>query len=282
MTATQIKDLLNNMSKKTGVSVQILQRHFMIERLLERISLSEYKDNFILKGGILVAAIVGVHSRSTMDLDASIKNTSLTEDSIQRIFESLAAMDIGDDIQMVIKDVQEIREEFEYSCFRISMDAVVGNTVIPIKVDISTGDVITPSEIRYKINLLLENRGIEMWAYNLETILAEKMETVISRGVFNTRMRDFYDIYMLAKTRAEEISTTTLAKAFEETAKGRNVLVDYGSLMKDLSPILENESLQKHWIAYQNKFPYAMGLTWVEITGQVEMLFQDMQAEMRR
>jgi predicted nucleotidyltransferase component of viral defense system len=171
MTSRQIKDLLKNMSKKTGIGAHILQRNYMLERLLERISLSEYKNNFILKGGMLIAAIVGLDTRSTMDLDASIKDTALSEKNIRIIFESIVAMDIGDNIVMSIKDINEIRMEFEYSCFRISMEAKVDNTIIPMKVDISTGDVITPIETIYKFNLLLEKRTIEIWAYNLETVL---------------------------------------------------------------------------------------------------------------
>lgn len=190
MTAKQMKDLLNNMSKKTGVNAQVLQRNFMLERLLERISLSEYKDNFILKGGMLVAAMVGIDSRSTMDLDASIRYMTLSEESIRAVFVDITSMDIGDDVVMKIKEIGEIREDFDYSCFRIALVGQMDKTMIPMKVDISTGDTITPSEVSYKFDLLLENRTIEVWAYNLETVIAEKMETIISRNIANTRMRN--------------------------------------------------------------------------------------------
>lgn len=150
-----MKDLLNNISKNTGVNAQILQRNFMLEKLLERISLSKYKDNFILKGGMLVAAMVGLDSRSTMDLDASIRNVAISEESIREIFESIVAMDIGDKVVMRIKEISKIREEFDYSCFRIALVAQVDNTLISMKVDISTGDTITPREVNYKFDLLL-------------------------------------------------------------------------------------------------------------------------------
>lgn len=265
MTAKQMKDLLNNMSKKTGVNAQILQRNFMLERLLERIALSEYKDNFILKGGMLVAAMVGIDSRSTMDLDASIRNMTLSKKSIRTIFESIISMDIGDDVIMDIKNISEIREEFKYSCFRISLEASVNKTVIPMKVDVSTGDTITPREENYKFSLLLENRAIEIWAYNLETVLAEKLETIISRNILNTRMRDFYDVYILVKTRSTDIDLKVLKEALKRTADKRETEIEYDELQKDLVKIFSYEGLQKLWNVYQKKFPYSQDITWDEV-----------------
>lgn len=274
MTPNQMKDLLNNRSKKTGVNVQVLQRSFMLERLLERISLSKYKDNFILKGGMLVAALVGVDSRSTMDMDTSIKNTVLSEASILKIFEDLVVMDIGDDIVMTISGIQEIREDFEYSCFRVSLISKVGKTVIPMKIDISAGDVITPAEIRYEFQLLLENRAIEIWAYNLETVLAEKMETIISRSIFNTRMRDFYDVYILSQTLSQKIDMNVLENAIRQTAKYRGTKIDYAGVEIDLDRILSSGEIQKLWKAYQKKFPYAQQIDWIDVAEQVRGLFK--------
>lgn len=275
MTAKQMKDLLRNLSKKTGVHAHILQRNYMLERLLERIALSEYKDNFILKGGMLIAAMVGIDSRSTMDLDAAIRNTTLSEENIRIIFETIVAMDIDDNVLMNIKDIIEIRKEFEYSCFRISLEAKVDSTVIPMKVDISTGDVITPAEASYKFNLLLEKRTIEIWAYNLETVLAEKMETVISRNVFNTRMRDFYDIYILVTTRGQDIDRKILTQAIESTSSERETKIEYESLEEDLDMIFSNNGLQKLWKEYQKKFPYSNDITWNEIEEKVKKLFME-------
>lgn len=280
MTAKQMKDLLRNMSKKTGVNVQILQNNFMLERLLERIALSEFKDNFILKGGMLIAAMVGIDARSTMDLDASIRNTILSEENIRAIFNVITKMDIGDGVIMRIKDIHEIRQEFEYSCFRLSMEAKVDNTVIPLKVDISTGDIITPAEIIYKFNLLLQDRTIEIWAYNLETVLAEKMETIISRDVFNTRMRDFYDIYILATTRNADIDKKVLIQAIKKTCANRETEIDYGNIDADLATIFHNEGLQKLWKEYQKKFPYSQDISWEEVEVQVIKLFLEVKEQL--
>lgn len=275
MTSRQMKDLLNNLSKKTGVNVQILQRNYMMERLLERISLSKYMDNFILKGGILVAAMVGLASRSTMDLDATVKNIELSRDGIEKIFSDLVSMDIGDDVALVIKGIDKIREEFEYSCFRVNMQGMIDKTIIPMKVDISTGDVITPGEVKYSYELILENRKIDIWAYNLETILAEKMETTVSRNILNTRMRDYYDIKVLYSLMKSDIDIILLKKALKHTAQRRNTenaVRDYGKILND---ILNDPDVKILWKNFQKKFPYASELEWSDVMNTVIKLFQE-------
>lgn len=275
MTSKQMKDLLNYMAKKTGINVQILQRNYMMERLLERISLSKYMDNFILKGGILVAAMVGIDSRSTMDMDASIKNIELNRDEIEKIFSDLANMDIGDDVSLVIKSIDEIREEFEYSSYRISLQGIVDETVIPMKVDISTGDIITPREVKYPFKLILENRKIDIWAYNLETVLAEKMETTVSRNTLNTRMRDFYDIKVLYIMRKQDIDIDLLKKALEHTAQKRNTenaLRDYGKILND---IMNDTEMKTLWKNFQKKFTYASEFEWSDVMNTVMTLFEE-------
>jgi predicted nucleotidyltransferase component of viral defense system len=275
MTSKQMKDLLNNMAKKTGVNVQILQRNYMMERLLERISLSKYMDNFILKGGILVAAMVGIDSRSTMDLDASVKNIELSRDGIEKIFSDLVSMDIGDDVSIVIKSIDEIREEFEYGCFRVSLQGTVDETVIPMKVDISTGDVITPREVKYSFRLILENRTIDIWAYNLETVLAEKMETTVSRNILNTRMRDFYDIKVLYSLMKNDLDISLLKKALKQTAQKRNAenaVRDYAKILDD---IMNNSDIKNLWKNFQKKFPYASELEWSDVMNTVMNLFNE-------
>lgn len=274
MTSKQMKDLLNNMAKKTGVNVQILQRNYMMERLLERISLSKYMDNFILKGGILVAAMVGIDSRSTMDLDASVKNIQLNRDEIERIFSDLASMDIGDDVSLVVQSIDEIREEFEYSCFRISLHGKVDETVIPMKVDISTGDVITPREVKYSFKLILENRTIDIWAYNLETILAEKMETTVSRNILNTRMRDFYDIKVLYSLMKNDIDFILLTKALKLTAQKRNTENAVSDYAKILNDIMNNPDVKTMWKNFQKKFTYASEFEWSDVMNTVMELFE--------
>jgi len=273
MTAKQMKDLLRNMSKEKNINAQILQRNYMMERLLERISLSQYKDNFILKGGMLVASLVGIDTRSTMDFDATIKGLLVSEKTMSDVFNNLVQMDIGDGVVLKIKRIEEIREEFEYSCFRISMEAIMDNTVIPLKVDVSTGDTITPSEINYEFSLLLEKRTIKILAYNLETVLAEKMETILSKTVFNTRMRDFYDLYILAKLRKNNIDMQILADAILKTAEKRNTIIIYEKISEDLDTIFYSKEMFKLWQNYQRKFPYAKEVSWKDVESRVRDLF---------
>lgn len=208
-TARQLKDLIRNLSKKKSADAQILMRNYMMERFLERISLSEYKDKFILKGGMLVAAMVGLDARATMDLDATIKGANVSLTDVETIISNIIAIPIDDGV------------------------------ITPLKIDISTGDVITPREIKYKFNLMLEDRTIEVWAYNLETVLAEKLETVISRNVTNTRMRDFYDIYILQKLHGEQLNKEILWNALVATARKRGTLeqIESGDIREILNEI---------------------------------------------
>ena len=175
-TARQLKDLVRNLSKKKSADAQILMRNYMMERFLERISLSEYKNQFILKGGMLVAAMVGLDARATMDLDATIKGTNVSVEDVEMIISKIISIPLNDGVLFRIKRISEIMEEADYPGVRVSMETKFDGVITPLKIDISTGDIITPREIKYNFNLMLENRTIEVWAYNLETVLAEKLE----------------------------------------------------------------------------------------------------------
>lgn len=194
-TARQLKDLIRNLSREKSADAQLLMRNYMMERFLERISLSEYRDKFILKGGMLVAAMVGLDARSTMDLDATVKGANVNVEDIENLISAIVSVPIDDGVKFQLKSISEIMDEAEYPGIRVSMTTTFDGVVTPLKIDISTGDAITPREVRYSFKLMLENRSIDIWAYNLETVLAEKLETIITRTTTNTRMRDFYDIY---------------------------------------------------------------------------------------
>ncbi|MCK5757926.1 MAG: nucleotidyl transferase AbiEii/AbiGii toxin family protein, partial [Clostridiales bacterium] len=223
-TIRQVKDLINNMAKKHNANAQILLRNYMMERLLERIAISEFKDNFILKGGMLISSIVGIASRSTVDMDATMKRHELTLESIESVFNVFTSMVLDDGVELSVNKIKEIRNEAEYSGYRVSIEAKLGTANIPFKVDITSGDEITPKEILREFNLMLEDRSIHILSYNIETVLAEKIETILSRGTVNTRMRDFYDIYMLQKIEGEEIRYNTLNKVLKATANSRLTL----------------------------------------------------------
>lgn len=193
----QLKDLIRNLSKKNAADAQILMRSYMMERFLERVSLSAYRDRFILKGGMLVAAMVGLGVRSTMDLDATVKGADVNAKDVEKMISEIIMVPIEDGIIFQVNSISEIMEEAEYPGIRVTMTALFDGVRTPLKIDISTGDAITPKEIRYSFKLMLEDRSIAILAYNLETVLAEKLETIITRTTTNTRMRDFYDISVL-------------------------------------------------------------------------------------
>ena len=266
----QLKDLIRNLSKEVGIEAHVLIRKYMMERFLERVSSSKYNGSFILKGGMLVAAFVGVEARATMDIDTTIKGIPVTIVDMERTITEISNIDLEDNVKFRIKKVSEIMDEAEYSGIRFSMDAVLDGAVIPLKIDISTGDVITPREIAYSYKLMFEDRTIPIMTYPIETVLAEKLETVISRSITNTRMRDFYDIHILLKL--QNINADILALALERTAKKRgnfNLLENAESVLKIVK---SDEDMKRLWNIYQKKFKYAGEYTWDEVIHSVREL----------
>ena len=275
-TARQLKDLIRNLSKKKSADAQILMRNYMMERFLERISLSEYKDKFILKGGMLVAAMVGLDARATMDLDATIKGANVSLPDVEMIVSNIIAIPVDDGVSFCIKRISEIMEEADYPGVRVSMETKFDGVITPLKIDISTGDVITPKEIRYRFNLMLEDRTIEVWAYNLETVLAEKLETVISRNVANTRMRDFYDIYILQKLYGEQLKKEVLWNALVATARKRGTLdlIESNEIREIFDEIEASQVMESLWKTYQKNYSYAAGVSWHIIMEFIRDLYQ--------
>ena len=275
-TARQLKDLIRNLSKKKSADAQILMRNYMMERFLERISLSEYKNQFILKGGMLVAAMVGLDARATMDLDATIKGTNVSVADVEMIISRIISVPLDDGVSFRIKRVSEIMEEADYPGVRVSMETKFDGVITPLKIDISTGDVITPGEIKYNFNLMLEDRTIEVWAYNLETVLAEKLETVISRNVTNTRMRDFYDIYILQELYGEQFKKEVLWNALVATARKRGTLeqIESGNMSEIFDEIESSLVMEKLWKTYQINYSYAADFPWHTIMKSIRTLYE--------
>ena len=266
----QLKDLIRNLSKEVGIEAHVLIRKYMMERFLERVSSSKYNGSFILKGGMLVAAFVGVEARATMDIDTTIKGIPVTIVDMERTITEISNIDLEDNVKFRIKKVSEIMDEAEYSGIRFSMDALLDGAVIPLKIDISTGDVITPREMAYSYKLMFEDRTIPIMTYPIETVLAEKLETVILISITNTRMRDFYDIHILLKS--QNIDSDILALALERTAKKRgnfNLLENAESVLK---VVKSDEDMKRLWDIYQKKFKYAGEYTWDEVIHSVREL----------
>ena len=214
LTSAQLKGRIKSLASKNNADARNLLRIYAMERFLERLSVSKYHDNFVIKGGILVTAMVGISQRSTMDIDTSIRNENLSAEDARKIISEIIDIDLGDEMTFSIKAVENIMDEMEYPGIRVLLDSQMEKMIIPLKIDISTGDVITPRAMEFSYHLMLENRSISLWSYNLETILAEKFQTILARGVLNTRMRDFYDIYILTRQKAFEFNPTHLKEAF--------------------------------------------------------------------
>lgn len=267
--AMQLKAVIKNIAKDKHISAQLVMQNFMLERLLERISVSKYQQNFILKGGFLIAAMVGLDTRATMDMDATIKGWPVNEESIKKMFLDICEIDLHDDVTFDFKKIGEIREGDEYTGYRVSLSANYPPMAVPLKLDITTGDKITPREIEYHFKLLLEDREISVLAYNLETVMAEKLETVISRGDQNTRPRDYYDVYILTKLQYKNIETESLKLALEATAKKRgsiNILEDYKNI---INVARNSDAMIKQWKTYQKDFEYAADVSFDEVCDAV-------------
>lgn len=278
LTPAQIKGRIKNIAKQNGSDPITLLRIYMMERFLERVTHSKYKNDFIVKEGILVTSMIGISMRSTMDIDTTIRNFDLTKEETTRIINEIKDIPLDDHIEFILNDVSDIMDNMEYPGIRIHMEAKLENLIVPIKIDISTGDVITPGEIKYEYALLLEDRTIQLWSYNLETILAEKIQTILARGVLNTRMRDFYDVTTLFSHYKDSINYNDLSLAFVKTCRKRETL----SLLKDskgiLSSIKEDKTLQNSWKNYCRKYKYARHIDFSTNLESLDYLINQIQA----
>lgn len=273
--AMQLKATIKNMAKSKSISAQIVLQNYMLERLLERISLSPYQSNFILKGGFLIAAMVGLDTRATMDMDATLRGLPVNAESIASMFEEICRIPVNDDITFTVKRTDEIRESADYTGLRITLEAQYPPMTVPLKIDITTGDKITPKEVIYEFKLLLEPRSIKVWAYNLETIMAEKLETVISRGDQNTRPRDYYDIYIIRQSQWQNVNSDSLGLALTATAQNRNTLHLMDRYPEILQAIEKNAIMKGHWSDYQSQFDYAKDIHFEEICATIKEILDN-------
>ena len=274
LTSAQLKGRLKNLSTQHHADARTLMRLYMMERFLERISASDYRDNFIIKGGILVTSLIGVALRSTMDIDTTIKNLNLSDEDIRRIVDEIGTIDLQDDVKFQVKQLSRVMDEMDYPGIRVTMNAFLGNMPVPMKIDISTDDVITPCEIHHQYKLLLEDRSILLWSYNLETLLSEKLQTVLARGQLNTRMRDFYDLYELSRIYQDKIDTATLKSAFKATCAKRDTQNLLQDAPKVITKIQQDNNLMSLWESYQKKYTYAINISYDDIMLSLTQLWE--------
>ncbi len=274
-TSRQLKDKVSNMSGNDSKKAQTLIRKYMMERFLARIAASDYKNNFILKGGMLVSAIVGVEARATMDIDTTVRAFPLTKDKAKEVIADVMAIDLGDGISYEIKKVEDIMEEHDYSGIRFTMEVTLEKLRDAIKIDISTGDEITPSAIEFSYPMMFDGGKLNVWSYNLETMLAEKLETVIARSTLNTRMRDFYDIHILWTEKFDMINIETLRQAIVNVARKRGTLHLFDNTDEILNDIRESEYLRDNWSNYKSASYYVGDLSWDEVMKTTSFVFKN-------
>ena len=268
-----LKATINNIAKKSKVSAQSVLQTYMLERLLERISISKYKDNFILKGGMLISAMLGIDSRTTMDIDTTIKGFELTEENVRKIMEEVCEIDLQDDITLKLNKVEEIRENDDYNGYRLTFEAKYLNSMpVIMRIDVTTGDKITYREIEYSFDLMLEDRKINVWSYNVETVLAEKFEAIIKRGVLGTRIRDFYDVHMLLKTQEKNINKKTLKVAINFTAEHRKSEDDVKNWKEVVEELENDDTMMNQWRRYQKNNFYAEGIEYEDLIESIRIV----------
>lgn len=272
--ATKLKAWVNNKAKKIDIPAPVLMKFYMMERLLERITLSKYRDNLILKGGFLIASMIGINLRSTMDMDTTVKNIELNRNSIMHIMHEIIIIDVNDDVTFEIKNITDIHEESEYDDFRMLLLAKFHTIEEYIKVDFTTGHVIIPHEIEYSYQLMFEKRTIPVMAYNLDTIFAEKIESILSRNVEGTRGRDFYDVYTLISLYKNSLSRSDILKAIRIKARERGTLKFIEEHNKYLHGIANSPEIAKVWKNYVNDYPYAKGIELSDVIELIAWLFE--------
>lgn len=267
-----IKAKIRNLAKNNNLSSQEVLQMFLFERFLERLSKSDYKSNFVIKGGFLVSSLIGINNRTTMDMDSTIKGLPLTEENITKVVNNIINIEVNDGIQFEIKDVNYIRESDEYENFRVSLVANIGKTKNPMKLDLTTGDAITPREIEYSYPCIFHEKNIEVLAYPVETIIAEKYESIIKRNITTTRMRDFYDLYTLYNLKKSEIDMNILCTAIKRTSFKR----ESSQIMKISEEIIEDIQndpyLKELWDVYVSENKYIGDLSFDNVVDVITII----------
>lgn len=267
MNSRQVKDKLKNIAIKRNLDFNTLLRLHMYDRFIERLSVSKYRDNFILKGGFYLSILFGLESRSTKDIDTAIKDANFTKENIEEMIKNIISIDINDGALIDFVEIDNIREEDQYGGFRVVLNVKVGTIRENFQIDIATGDPITPSPIIYKYRSILGDNYVNVWAYNIETVIAEKLETILRRAEANSRIRDYYDLYLIYTKGWKKVNIRNLRKAVIKTFQKRNY---NGDIDETISILKESEIIKKHWNLYKKKYDYASNIDYNEIIKCIE------------
>lgn len=267
-----LKVKVSNLALSTNIPNKYLIQSFMFEALLKRISVSKYKDKFIIKGGLLLSSIFGVNLRSTMDLDTTIKGLPLDRTTITKVINEIISIDLKDNIKLEIENIKDIREEELYSGFNVNLKAEFDGLRTNLMIDITTGDVITYKEVQFEYKTLFDNEIVNIMTYNYETIIAEKFEAIVSRNIDNTRMKDYYDLYMFVNLKWDDIDKTILRKAIFNTSKKRETLNYIEEADKYIELINEDSKLKSLWKNYQNNYVYAKDISFENTIDAIKVI----------
>lgn len=267
-----LKVKVSNLALSTNIPNKYLIQSFMFEALLKRISVSKYKDKFIIKGGLLLSFIFGVNLRSTMDLDTTIKGLALDRTTITKVVNEIISIDLKDNIKLEIENIKDIREEELYSGFNVNLKAEFDGLRTNLMIDITTGDVITYKEVQFEYKTLFDNEIVNIMTYNYETIIAEKFEAIVSRNIDNTRMKDYYDLYMFVNLKWDDIDKTILRKAIFNTSKKRETLNYIEEADKYIELINEDSKLKSLWKNYQNNYVYAKDISFENTIDAIKVI----------
>ena len=266
--AKSLMDKLKNLAKTCNITANEALQNYMFERILERLSISKYKNNFILKGGLLLSSIMGIDIRTTMDMDTCIKGISLTDEQLYEVLQEILSIDVEDNVSFEIKNSEPIREEDDYGGLRYNIIAKYEHLIVNLSIDIATGDAITPREIEYDYKMMFEDRSLKIMTYNIESIIAEKFQTVISRGILNSRMKDYYDLYYLITYK--EFSKENLKKAITKTFEKRETSID--DIDKVIEEIKNADFLRDLWRNYSTHYQYANDIEFDQVINAIEKI----------
>ncbi len=270
--AKSLKDQAKNIAKENNISIQQVLQNYMFERILERLSKSKYKENFIIKGGLLLSSIMGINLRTTMDIDTNVTGINLEKEKLLKILNEILNIDIGDNVSFIIEKIEDIKQEEYYGGYKFKITGIYENIKIKFHIDISTGDVITPKAIEYKYKKLFDNSYIDILSYNQETIIAEKLQAILERKITNSRMKDYYDLYFFVNYRWNKIDKEILSEAIIRTFSARNSITELRNIKETIKTLENNPFLNRLWLDYSQKHEYSKNISFNDTIKSIEII----------
>ena len=280
MNSDKLKSIISKKAHGNSDISQKFYQLFYFERILERISISNYRGQIILKGGLLLTSIIGDDERTTKDMDATLKGIPLTKNDVEKVFNEILNIDIDDGVSFQIISIKDIRLEDEYGGFRLNILSTLDNNKTYITVELTIGDVITPKEMKYNYNSIFEDKKIPIMSYTLETVLAEKFQTIVTRGLLNTRLKDFYDVYILINTKINELSKDNLIKAIKNTFERRETNIDMEQFNEVIKYLNDDKNMNNLWNEYVSKNPYAKGVKFEDTIKAIKEIVEILESEL--